>query len=75
MHRSDGNARAEAQVGSKEQRILLDFLEKHGSERLMKPGYRAELLGDRHHRPTSTAHKFQHTTRAETSRAAKRGGF
>eukprot|EP00971_Amphidinium_carterae_P323277 6424594-Amphidinium_carterae.1 len=47
MHQSDGNAASEATHGSKEHRLLLEFLERHGSQRLSKPSHRAELLGEK----------------------------
>mmetsp|Transcript_60953 Transcript_60953/g.145248 ORF Transcript_60953/g.145248 Transcript_60953/m.145248 type:complete len:783 (+) Transcript_60953:45-2393(+) len=47
IHQSDGNGKEEAKAGSKEHRLLLEFLERHGPERLMKPNYRAELLGEK----------------------------
>jgi len=47
VHRSDGNAAAEATHGSKEHRLLLEFLERHGPQRLSKPSLRAELLGEK----------------------------
>lgn len=37
----------EAEHGSSEHKQLQDFLEKHGSTRLLNPRYRAELLGER----------------------------
>jgi len=47
IHASQGTVNSEAQFGSTEHRTLLEFLGKHGDKRIMDPGHRAELLGEK----------------------------
>jgi len=51
MHASYGPASEEARCGSAEHGKLLEFLQKHGRDRLLNPGHRAELLGGRSREP------------------------
>mmetsp|Transcript_31934 Transcript_31934/g.96305 ORF Transcript_31934/g.96305 Transcript_31934/m.96305 type:complete len:715 (-) Transcript_31934:337-2481(-) len=52
-HVYPGTARDEARAGSAEHQKLLEFREKHGDQRLMHPGHRAELLGEASRGPGS----------------------
>merc|ERR1712216_307684 len=47
MHMSQGPALEEARSSSSEHQRLMDFLSKHGKQRLLDPGHRAALLGEK----------------------------